>query len=1340
MSTLRRRLRRIVVSAGILAAGGGALVACSSESLEPGEASEPSAAQGAALPVSDRLPSDYRLLDALAQKGDVFRDRLAANTDARLRSHGRLLIPEPTGNAAMDIDFELGGLGAGSLVARPIANPEQTLVLAPVGGRDVTPETLADGRAVYGDVWHQIDMVVSASHNRLRTMLVIKDETAPNNLVWSLDLAKILKQKESSRNQTSLVDEKGYERLKISEALIVGADGKTANAALRLEEDGFARLDYDPRNIAFPAAISFDIDAPPIAMLVVPPELIKARMMVLLDTSGSMLDRFDSGTGAGGDSDATAVFCDNNIGTVNGATFACSQNRSCTAQNGGRDTHKVSTAGTPSRMLGAKQALSNVVNAHSSVLDFGLMRFRESSGCSDEKYCATTPVGSFLWGRRYNDGTGSNYAELNVSLDNVPDGCQVDSACDTGTCLTNIGGTGFNACSCTNNDSCDGNSGLGIGDGDNDCDNVNGTQYCRADDVDINLNLTFNGSCGTDGNGGRVLVSPSATSSQNVRKWVDFVEDICSSTGVAGGVPRNPEIRAGGNTPLAWSIESAQSEWYQPIFAVSKVGLGTYNAASPLHDPKLDCRPYVLVVMTDGNDNCESGDAQNTAPPAAVTALRSVNATNPVKIYTMGMGNTGGLDSTVLNNMMTNGGSGRTVAPIAANQTEIETAFADIVADTVKFEQCNGADDNCNDRIDEGLNVYQDCETNAQCGSGTCNKGRCTCSGGDDSQCANGYSCAADSFCRPSCFIGSNACLKEGVRKCGGTCCVDDGQAGCTPLTPGTGTPEVCNGQDDDCDGIIDEGFPNGCPQCTPKPEICNGIDDDCDNIVDSNDPDLVGVGGPCGTTTGICEPGIVQCQAGAPVCIPAQGPLTELCNGLDDDCNGVTDGQARKCYKPGAANPAGCTLVNGEWSCVGICRSGTETCVAQANGVTGMPGVECNAANCWSSECFGQQIPTTEICNGLDDDCDGSTDEGVPALPPASTPVTGDQCCKHQAGGNDLCGVGVCGYGTYKCSDSQVVCDGGQGPSGEICDGLDNDCNGEVDDIPGIGDACAAAGCGGTKVCEEVDNEWKIYCKPNGMGTPEVCNGVDDDCDGSVDELPDVVDNDPDHSLGTDCNEPPADQSEPPCKPGKWTCDAGIEVCKGDVQPGVEICNMLDDDCDGEADSPEPCPAGSACIAGECAPPCGGGEFPCPGGFKCEDGYCVTIGGGSGGSGNGSGSGSGGSSVSSGGSNSSSGGSDANGGTNSSGGTDQPGDGGEDSSGGSKSSGGSNASGGTVSKGDAKNGVYGLATGGGGCGCRVGARPETSALGLASVMTVLLAMARRRRRQNGESLVGGAS
>src|SRR5439155_484011 len=86
-----------------------------------------------------------------------------------------------------------------------------------------------------------------------------------------------------------------------------------------------------------------------------------------------------------------------------------------------------------------------------------------------------------------------------------------------------------------------------------------------------------------------------------------------------------------------------------------------------------------------------------------------VSSTNPVTVYTMGMGDAAGINTGELNAMMTNGGSGQTTAPIAANQTDIEAAFADIVSRTVKFEVCNNADDNCNGIVDDGPGVCQNC-------------------------------------------------------------------------------------------------------------------------------------------------------------------------------------------------------------------------------------------------------------------------------------------------------------------------------------------------------------------------------------------------------------------------------------------------------------------------------------------------------------------------------------------------------------------------------------------------------------------------------------------------------
>src|SRR5581483_6178264 len=81
--------------------------------------------------------------------------------------------------------------------------------------------------------------------------------------------------------------------------------------------------------------------------------------------------------------------------------------------------------------------------------------------------------------------------------------------------------------------------------------------------------LTYAGGCGSSGNGGTILVQPGPTSSSQVLPWVDMVENFCSN-GAATPAPRNPELRGDGFTPLARSIQSAITNWYNPILAVSK--------------------------------------------------------------------------------------------------------------------------------------------------------------------------------------------------------------------------------------------------------------------------------------------------------------------------------------------------------------------------------------------------------------------------------------------------------------------------------------------------------------------------------------------------------------------------------------------------------------------------------------------------------------------------------------------------------------------------------------------------------------------------------------------------
>lgn len=90
-----------------------------------------------------------------------------------------------------------------------------------------------------------------------------------------------------------------------------------------------------------------------------------------------------------------------------------------------------------------------------------------------------------------------------------------------------------------------------------------------------------------------------------------------------------------------------------------------------------------------------------------------------------------------------------------------------------------------------------------------------------------------------------------------------------------------------------------------------------------------------------------VDCDESNPNINPGK---PELCNGIDDNCDGIIDNFTESCY----TGPAG-TLNNG------ICKAGIKTCT---NGA-------------WSN-CYGEVLPQTETCNGIDDNCDGSVDEGV--------------------------------------------------------------------------------------------------------------------------------------------------------------------------------------------------------------------------------------------------------------------------------------------------------------------------------------------------------------------------
>jgi hypothetical protein len=495
-------------------------------------------------------------------------------------------------------------------------------------------------------------------------------------------------------------------------------------------------------------------------------------------------------------------------------------------------------------------------------------------------------------------------------------------------------------------------------------------------------------------------------------------------------------------------------------------------------------------------------------------------------------------------------------------------------------EICDGLDNDCDGRTDQnaaGQALFQPCYSgpNGTLNVGVCRAGTQTCAGGAYGACAGQVApgveiCdALDNDCDATaddglgvgnaCTAGVGACRRNGVNVCG-----VGGAVTCNAVA-GNPVAELCDALDNDCDGAVDDnlGLGNACTSgvgtcarngvnvcgvggvvsCNavagpPGAEICDALDNDCDGAVDDN----LGLGNACSVGVGACRRnGVNVCGVGGAVaCNAVAGnPAAEVCDNIDNDCDGTVDDNL------GLGN---------------ACSAGVGACRRNGVNVCGVGGaVSCNAV---------AGNPAAELCDGLDNDCDGAVDDNLGLGNACSVGV--GTCARN--------GVNVCGAG------GAVSCNAVAGaPGAEVCDGLDNDCDGTADNgDPGGGAPCVSAQPGvcanGSTACVA----GALACRPLAQPAPEICDSLDNDCNGRVDDVAGNACACAPGSMRACYSGPAGTQGVGRCRAGMQVCAAdgrSYGACAGEVGPAVEVCNAADDDCDGTAD--DAAGVGDHCAAG---------------------------------------------------------------------------------------------------------------------------------------------------------------
>ncbi|MBK7862216.1 MAG: hypothetical protein IPJ65_27140 [Archangiaceae bacterium] len=494
-------------------------------------------------------------------------------------------------------------------------------------------------------------------------------------------------------------------------------------------------------------------------------------------------------------------------------------------------------------------------------------------------------------------------------------------------------------------------------------------------------------------------------------------------------------------------------------------------------------------------------------------------------------------------------------------------------------QDCNAAGDRCVE-LDGGKHCLMDCAI---------------------SPCPDGYECRALGL------LGDAGAVAR-------VCTPPSSSCDCSPVNVGlarsckrTNAMATCFGFER-C--LADGGF-SGCDARTASPEKCNGVDDDCDGLIDDDDPDedVSGLAGyPACTRGAVCK-GAWYCgvpldagvDAGIAFQCSAPPIVAERCNGLDDDCDGLADED----FKDSAgvfSGPKACG------SCALDCTAAVPDLARADAGLDAGPGevlpgaVDCvqsaGAFRCVPRQCAPGHYPwppaQPQVClENVGSQC-------RPCTADEDCQVPGDTCTQLAQDVGRYCLQSCAGAACPRGSVCQTL--GGK----QLCQPVTESCSCTPDRV-GFTRSClrtsGAAVCIGAQVCRA---DGGFDACDTSLTALELCDGLDNDCDGTPDQP--FVNQQGSGTYDTDahcgaCTTNCTAQWSPSIQHALGGCrlDAGspscrIVQCVNDVVGGGKLC-QLDADCSG----------GETChpLFRQCVKACTGASTGCAANEACQNGAC---------------------------------------------------------------------------------------------------------------------------------------